>query len=107
MTPRGTLAADVSCRLCEVDFGGIEAVLTGYQIWRLLDDSRAASDYMRLARLGMHAALCAIKVNRPADLSWPDDRLRGYLSTIKEEFPKAYDTSKRCIHGNNYGMTAF
>lgn len=93
--------ADTSCRLAEFDFAGIEAIITGYQ--QRWINPQHARDYIRLSRLGVHAALTARVVGRPADLAWPDDRLGEYLRAIKEEYSdspgKEYDTAKRTIHG--------
>lgn len=97
--------ADVSCRLMEVDYAGIEAVLTGYNLRHIsLDGAKA---YIRLAKLGVHAAVTALAINKPADLSWPDDELGEYLKEIKESHPVEYDRSKRTVHGSNYGLTPF
>jgi hypothetical protein len=97
--------ADVSCRILECDFSGIEAVLTGYRQRHI--DPEAARQYIRLARLGIHAAVTARAVNKPADLSWPDDKLGGYLKEIKSAYPFEYDASKRTVHGNNFGLTTY
>lgn len=98
-------SADVSCRILEVDFSGIEAVLTGYRQRHI--DSEAARQYIRLARLGIHAAVTARAIGKPADLTWPDDKLKGYLDQIKAENKFKYDASKRCVHGNNFGLTVY
>jgi hypothetical protein len=100
-----TATADVSCRLLEVDGAGIEAVLTGRR--QMSIDSEHARQYIRLARLGMHAAVTARAVDQPADLSWPDDYLGKYLKEIKAAHPKVYDISKRVVHGSNYGLTEY
>lgn len=112
-TPRimlpDSFRADVSCRLLEVDFAGIEAITTGYQLKWI--NAQHSKDYIRLARLGIHAALTARVIGRPADLTWPDDKLGAYLGQIKEEYGdspgKEYDTAKRTIHGSNFGLTPF
>lgn len=97
--------ADVSCRLLEVDGAGIEAVLVGYRQRHL--DAVAARQYIRLARLGMHAAVTALAVGKPADLAWPDDKLGPYLKEIKSAYEVEYDRSKRVVHGSNYGLTIY
>ena len=93
------ITADVSCRLLEVDYSGIEAVLTG---WFLRDPA-----YIRLARLGIHAAVTAIAVGQPADLSWSDDQLKAYLEQIKHAYPEQYKKAKRTVHAKNYGLTVY
>ncbi len=105
------IAADVSCRILEVDFSGIEAVLTGRCMWQhgFADDSHQseARKYIRLARLGMHAAVTARAVGTPVDLSADDDIVKQQLNAVKKKYPLEYDTSKRTVHANNFGMTTF
>ncbi len=101
------ITASVSCRLLEVDFSGIEAVLTGRCLWAHGIDDLGAAQYIRLARLGMHAAVTGLKVGRPVDLSQPDATVKSALTEIKRAYPKEYDTSKRTVHANNFGMTVF
>jgi len=101
------ISADVSCRLLEVDFSGIEAVLTGRQLWAHGIDVDGARQYIRLARLGMHAAVTALKLGRPIDLSQPDDVVKSLLDEVKHGYPLEYDRSKRTVHAKNFGMTVF
>jgi hypothetical protein len=93
------MTADVSCRLLEVDFSGIESVLVGYFLHRHQIDEVSAAAYVRLSRLGLHAAVAAIKLGKPADLTWPDDELQEYLREIKHADAVVYDTCKRTVHG--------
>lgn len=101
------ITADVSCRLLDIDFGGIEAVLTGRQL--VPYNPADAQSYMRLARLGMHAALVAIAQGHPLDVSQPDDILGPQLSAIKKDpaNTEIYWKSKRTIHGANFGLTPY
>lgn len=99
------ISADVSTRLLEVDGAGIEAVLVGYRQRHI--DAEAARQYIRLARLGMHAAVTALAVGKPADLTWPDEKLGKYLKEIKAGYEIEYDRSKRVVHGSNYGLTVY
>src|SRR5262245_45782124 len=101
------ITADVSCRILEVDFSGIEAVITGRMLWAHGLDNEGAKQYIRLARLGMHAAVTGLKVGSPVDLTQPDDVVKGLLTEIKRGHPKEYDTSKRTVHANNFGMTVY
>ena len=101
------ITADVSCRILEVDFSGIEAVITGRQLWAHGIDNEGAKQYIRLARLGMHAAVTALKIGNPVDLSQPDDVVKALLTEIKKGYPKEYDTSKRTVHAKNFGMTVY
>lgn len=86
-------------RLLEVDFSGIEAVQVG---WYIRDPN-----YIRLAKLGMHAYLASYLLGRPGDLTWPDDQLLAYLKMIKKTEEQVYDKSKRIVHGTNFGMTPY
>jgi hypothetical protein len=101
------LLADASCRLLEVDWSGIESVLVGYFLHHHQIDEASAAAYVRLSRLGLHAAVAAIKLGKPADLSWPDDELQEYLREVKHSDSLTYDTCKRVVHGTNYGVTPY
>jgi hypothetical protein len=101
------ITADVSTRLLEVDFSGIEAVMTGMYLWRHGFSSEGAKQYIRLARLGMHAAVTSLKVGKPVDLTQDDTIVKQQLNAIKKAFPQEYDTSKRTVHANNFGMTTY
>jgi uracil-DNA glycosylase family 4 len=95
--------------IVELDFSGIEAVETG---WFMKDP-----EYMRLAKLGVHAILACELANRKglmsqrADLAWDDATLGMFLKEIKgsqiREIQETYDRAKRCVHGNNYGLTIY
>lgn len=83
--------------LLERDWSGIEAVLVG---WFAGDEN-----YMRLARLGVHSFLASHILNKPADLTLPDDELRREFKLIKRTEPRVYDDAKHCTHGINFGLT--
>jgi DNA polymerase I-like protein with 3'-5' exonuclease and polymerase domains/uracil-DNA glycosylase len=95
---RRCVVASPGCRLWELDFSGIEAVLVG---WFARDPA-----YYRLAKLGVHAYVASHLLKRPADLAWSDDDLAAYFREIKASAPYEYDQAKRTVHGNGYGMTA-
>lgn len=92
---RKCIVAEEGCRLLEVDYSGIEAVLTGY----------FAHDptYIRLAKIGIHAGLCSYIDDNPFDPSWPDDRIAAHILPYKTH--ASYDPCKRFIHGRAYGLT--
>lgn len=93
-------ASILSCRLHEIDFKSIEAVIVG---WCARDPY-----YIRLAKLGVHAGLASHVVGKPYDPSWLLDRpadLAKYFEDIKEDEPVIYDQAKRTVHGDNYGLT--
>ncbi len=96
---RKCIIAGPGCTLLEIDFSGIEAVLVG---WFAHDP-----DYIRLAKLSVHAYLCSYLVDKPADLKWSDEHLAGYLKEIKKENKLNYEISKRVIHGSAYGLTPY
>lgn len=101
--PTGAPAVWSSAKMVELDFAGIEAVLTG---WFMRDPA-----YIRLAKLGMHAYVASHVLGRPADLGWTDQQLAGYLKEIKdakdEVASTAYGRSKRIVHGSAYGLTTY
>lgn len=96
---RECIVAESGCTLIEADYSGIEAVEVGW--------FSADPDYIRLASMGVHSYLCSHLLEKPADLSWPDDQLADYLKQFKHDKSNAemYARSKRCVHGGNYGMT--
>lgn len=89
-------------KIIEFDYAGIEAVILG---WCMRD-----ANFIRIAKLGMHAYLASYVLDRPGDLSWPDDQLAKYFRSIKEDetgyVHLIYDGCKRVVHGNGYGQTA-
>lgn len=84
-------------RLLEVDFSGVEAVLSG---WSMGDPH-----FIRLAKLGVHAGLASHVLKRPYEGTWADAEIARYFKAIKHDEPQVYDRSKRCVHGKNYGLT--
>lgn len=102
------ITSEVSCRLLEVDFSGIEAALTAYYMWKHgVATPEEAYQYLRWCNLGLHAAVCAIKMGDPAYPSWPDDRILAHLAMIKERYPLETDICKRVNHGTAFGLTPF
>jgi hypothetical protein len=103
-----TTRADVSCRLLEIDYSGIENALTGWFMWHHgVATPEEAHQYIRWCALGLHAAVCGIKMGDPAYPSWPDDRIVAHLATVKERWPVETDICKRVDHGTNYGLTPY
>lgn len=96
---RRVVVAAPGCRLLEVDYSGIEAVETGFY-------SRDPN-YLRVAKLGVHALLASHLLGRPADLRWSDRDLLAYFAELKKAEAKIYDQAKRCVHGTNYGLTPY
>lgn len=100
---RHCVVARRSSWIVEFDFSGSEQVDMG---WFMQDPN-----YIRIAKLGTHAIVASHELGRPAQLSWSDDDLRGYLKEIKDSkdphVQQVYDRSKRCVHGVAYGLTTY
>jgi uracil-DNA glycosylase family 4 len=102
---RRAVRALPGCRFISADYSGIEAVNVGY--WS------GDPNYIRGAKLGMHAyveshLLHELKLlQEPASWAWPDDDLRRHFAEIKAQFKDKYESSKRTVHGYNYGLTAY
>lgn len=94
---RRCIVAEEGCVLLEVDYAGIEAVLTG---WFCRDPQ-----YIRLAKLGVHAFVACALLGIPVDLSQSDEQLKALFSEVKENNKYVYNQCKRCVHGTNYGLT--
>lgn len=101
------ITADVSCRILEVDFSGIEAVITGRCLYAHAIDTPGAQKYIRMARLGMHAAVTGRAMGRPVNFDRADTLVKADLTAIKLAYPVQYDTAKRTVHANNFGMTTY
>lgn len=101
------IKADVSCSLVELDYSGIEAVLTGWCMWRHLGDSQGAKDYIRKCRLGLHAIVAGLYLGQPVDLTLPDPEIQRQIKVIKADHDYEYDIIKRVNHGTHYGLTAY
>lgn len=100
---RRCVVAGAGCRLLEVDYSSIEAVVVG---WKLREvDPADALNYIRLAKLGVHAGLASHILGRPYDPKWSDQELSAYFKEIKKNQFTVYDRAKRCVHGKNYGLT--
>lgn len=97
--PSWTVDPEPDCWLVEADFSAIEAVLVG---WRAQDP-----DYIRRARLGVHAHLASVVLGKPPDESWSEADKAAYYAELKEKEPQVYDQAKRCVHGTNYGLTPY
>jgi DNA polymerase I-like protein with 3'-5' exonuclease and polymerase domains len=90
------------------DFGGIEAVLVGY-------DAKD-KDYIRLALRDVHSFYTAyalhqldgrVTANDLPMLSWSDDRLFGRLAEIKNTFKEDRNSLyKHLVHAINFGQGA-
>jgi hypothetical protein len=86
-------------RLLEVDFSAIEAKLTG---WYARDP-----EYIRLATLGVHGALCTYIVGKPYDPADSDADLMAQFKAIKKADYALYDRAKHAVYGDLYGQTDY
>jgi len=94
---RRCIVARKDCRLIEIDYRGIEAMQVG---WFSRDPN-----YIRLAKLGVHAALASHVLKRPYDPAWPDADLVEYFQEIKDTEELVYSQTKTVVHGVSYGRT--
>jgi len=93
---RRTIKAAPKCKLMGFDFASIEAVLTG---WKCRDP-----EFIRLAKLGIHAALTGILVGEPASDGWSDADKLAHFRMLKERYAdKEYEKAKRVVYGTFYG----
>lgn len=89
-------------RILKRDFGGIEAVLTGY--------FSKDPEYMRLALLGVHTYRCAQYLGEAPDLGLSDEDLGKALKTLKKKYDvlkegessSLYQRFKKINHMGNY-----
>lgn len=96
---RRCIVASPSCRLIEIDYAAIEAVQTG---WCARD-----SLLMRLARLGIHSYLIAVRLKDAPDLSADEPAIRAHLKGIKKKAGTLlYDQIKHTVYAVLYGSTA-
>lgn len=82
------------CVLVELDYKALEAQLVGY----LAGDM----DYLKAAKLGVHAILQSHVVGSPIDLKQPDADIKRIIKVLKHDDPDMYDTCKHVVHGSNY-----
>lgn len=98
---RNLIIASPGCKLIELDYSAIEAVLVGY--------FAGLPDYIRLSKMGIHSYLASHVLERPADLSWSDEDLIKYFHDIKKSsdphVKDVYNGCKRAIHLSGYGGT--
>lgn len=95
----------VKDKLVEVDFSGIEALLSGY----FMGDP----DYIWWARKGIHALVAAnllaqkkiIPWSDVPNRTWAEEDISAALKHIKKHHDGPYNQCKRCVHGKNYGLT--
>ncbi len=97
---RRCVVSEKGCQLIEVDFSAIEAVETG---WCARDPV-----LMRLAALGIHSYLIALRLKDAPDLSASDADIRRHLAAIKKAAGTLlYDQVKHTVYGVFYGQTAY
>jgi len=65
------------------------------------------ANQIRLAKLGIHAALASHVLGRPYDPEESDTDLGRYFKEIKKSEFLTYDRSKRFIYAKSFGMTPY
>ncbi|MGH9437993.1 MAG: DNA polymerase [Terriglobia bacterium] len=80
------------------DSSAIEAVLVGWLA--------RSTDYIRLAKAGVHGWLTSALHQTPISLALDDGNLATACKDAKKMWPVDYDKCKRVVHLTNYGGTA-
>jgi hypothetical protein len=97
---RRCVVAEKGCTLIEVDFAALEAVEEG---WFARDPF-----LIRLARLGIHSYLIAVRLKDAPDLSASDEDIQRHLKQIKAKAGTLlYDQVKHTVYGVLYGQTPY
>jgi len=97
---RRCVVATPGCKLIEIDFSAIEAKETG---WCARDPF-----LIRLAGLGIHSYLIAVRQHDAPDLSASDDDIRAHLKAVKKRAGALlYDQVKHTVYGVFYGQTPY
>jgi DNA polymerase len=97
---RRCVVPEPGCQLIEVDFASLEAVEEG---WFARDPF-----LIRLARLGIHSYLIAVRLKEAPDLSASDEDICAHLKQIKEKAGTLlYDQVKHTVYGVLYGQTPY
>lgn len=96
---RQCIVASPGCELVEADAAAVEAVFWGYKM--------KDPDYIRLAQLGVHDYLTSHMVGKPADMSWPNERLAEYFQWIKANYKKERVLCKTIVHASNFGQSPY
>jgi|WetSurMetagenome_2_1015567.scaffolds.fasta_scaffold04516_11 hypothetical protein len=81
------------CLLVELDYKALEAQLVGF----FANDP----DYIRAAKLGVHAILMSHVLKQPIDLTLPDATIKPLIKEFKKN-ASMYDGCKHVVHGSNY-----
>jgi uracil-DNA glycosylase family 4 len=82
------------------DYKGIEALLVGFYA--------KDPDYMRAAKLGVHAIFGSYLNDEVIDLKWDDSKIVGKVAEFKDKYKKTiYPIAKATIHGTAYGETPY
>jgi uracil-DNA glycosylase family 4 len=94
---RRCVEAAEGCQLLTFDYAAIEAVLTG---WFCRDP-----EFIRLAKLGIHANLTGILCGNPAEAAWSAGEKLAHFRMLKQKYEREYDMAKRCVYLTLYGGT--
>lgn len=93
---RRTIIPSPGCRLVEIDWRGLQALLVAY--------FAGDPDYARICEIDVHSYLAALKVGKPADLTWDDEKLASYLAAIKKKYPLERHLCKTGNHADAFDI---
>jgi DNA polymerase I-like protein with 3'-5' exonuclease and polymerase domains len=102
---RDMFVAAPGCRLAELDFKAIQAVIIGY----LAKDE----DFIRASKLGVHAILASHVLARqrlmtaPIDLTLDTSSIKTAIRAVKAQYPKLYDVCKHVVYLSSFGGTPY
>lgn len=87
---REMYVASPGCRLAEIDFSGLEAVLTFYlagvtNAGLPKPGTEDARQGLRLTQSDIHSYLATHDIGQPADLKWSDADLNAYFAEFRKE----------------------
>jgi uracil-DNA glycosylase len=91
--------------LVELDYKAAQAVIIGYLAMDM--------DFLRAAKLGVHAILASHVLHRKGQLSAairldsPTSEIKQTIKWIKAEHMKVYNDCKHVVYGSSFGGTAF
>jgi DNA polymerase I len=93
---RSTIIPSPGCLLAEVDWKGLQALLVAH--------FAGDPDYARICEIDVHSYLAAVKVGKPADLTWDDAKLAAYLGKIKKDHPLERHLCKTGNHADAFDI---
>jgi len=100
---RDMFVASPGCRLVELDYKAMQAVIVGY----LARDE----EFIKAAKLGVHAILASHVLARqrlmPAPINVDAEYAKLPIRAIKSQYPKLYDVCKHVVYLSSFGGTPY